>query len=192
MLAHHIIFCAYGFWLPNDPRGSWSSWIGSWELLKFGPSTKTSARRSLAYTTHNVHQRLAAKNALKFSPVTFTGEQAAVISYGFRRVFDSIDATIYACSILPDHVHLVTANLPWRTRYFVNQLKGKATESLLAYKRHPFQHLPNPPTPWSRNSWDVYLDTPEDVYRAIAYVNQNPIKENLPPQRWPFVTQYQS
>lgn len=28
MLGAHVIFGAYGFWLPNDPRGSWSEFVG--------------------------------------------------------------------------------------------------------------------------------------------------------------------
>jgi hypothetical protein len=36
LLAAHIIFTAYGFWLPNDPRGSWSEWVAAWELFRFG------------------------------------------------------------------------------------------------------------------------------------------------------------
>jgi hypothetical protein len=47
VLAYHVIFTAYGFWLPNDPRGSWSEWVGSWELLKFGRATKTDTRRAV-------------------------------------------------------------------------------------------------------------------------------------------------
>ena len=30
---YHLIISAYGFWLPNDPRGSWSDFVGAWELL---------------------------------------------------------------------------------------------------------------------------------------------------------------
>ena len=52
VLAYHVIFTAYGFWLPNDPRGSWSEWVGSWELLKFGRATKTDARPSVAACEH--------------------------------------------------------------------------------------------------------------------------------------------
>ena len=40
VLAAHIIFTCYGFWLPNDPRGSWSEWVASWELLRYGKATK--------------------------------------------------------------------------------------------------------------------------------------------------------
>lgn len=32
VLGFHVIFSAYGFWLPNDPRGSWSDWVRKWEL----------------------------------------------------------------------------------------------------------------------------------------------------------------
>ena len=30
ILGFHVVFGAYGFWLPNDPRGSWSDFVGSW------------------------------------------------------------------------------------------------------------------------------------------------------------------
>ena len=38
--GYHVIVCAYGFWLPNDPRGSWSDFVGKWELVRFGKATK--------------------------------------------------------------------------------------------------------------------------------------------------------
>lgn len=36
--AYHFILSAYGFWLPNDPRGSWSDFVGAWELFRYGVS----------------------------------------------------------------------------------------------------------------------------------------------------------
>jgi hypothetical protein len=49
MLAFHGIITAYGFWLPNDPRGSWSTWVGAWELFQAGgPATKVATTRSVA------------------------------------------------------------------------------------------------------------------------------------------------
>ena len=48
VLAYHIIFTAYGFWLPNDPRGSWSEFVPFVELVRFGRATKTETRRSVA------------------------------------------------------------------------------------------------------------------------------------------------
>ena len=73
ILAYHVIFGAYGFWLPNDPRGSWSDFVGSWELYRYGPATKTESPYSVARHEHDIQQRLAAKQALKRPPVEFTG-----------------------------------------------------------------------------------------------------------------------
>ena len=42
IVGYHVIFGMYGFWLPNDPRGSWSEFVGEWELFRAaGRATKT-------------------------------------------------------------------------------------------------------------------------------------------------------
>ena len=56
ILASHVIFSTYGFWLPNDPRGSWSDFVGNWELTRFGKATTVTTHRSLA----GVHPIIAA------------------------------------------------------------------------------------------------------------------------------------
>jgi hypothetical protein len=40
---------------------------------------------------------------------------------------------------------------------------------------------------FARGEWKVYLDTEEEVRRAIAYVEENPLKEGKRRQRWGFV-----
>jgi hypothetical protein len=42
---------------------------------------------------------------------------------------------------------------------------------------------------WSAKLWKVYLNS-QDITRAIAYVEQNPVKEGKPRQRWSFVTPF--
>ncbi len=69
MYAYHCIFGMYGFWLPNDPRGSWSDYVAAWELYRYGSATKTESRRSVAAATHDCQRRFAAKEALKFPAV---------------------------------------------------------------------------------------------------------------------------
>src|SRR5579864_6353172 len=83
VIAYHLIITTYGFWLPNDPRGSWSDFVGAWELLRFGPATKTVARRSAAHDPHDVKLRLEAKKYLARKPVEFTGLQARAVARGF-------------------------------------------------------------------------------------------------------------
>ncbi|MBE3096792.1 MAG: hypothetical protein IMZ55_10790 [Acidobacteria bacterium] len=75
-LAWHLIFGAYGFWLPNDPRGSWSDFVGRWELVRFGKATKVDVPWSLAAVEHDRRLRGETKQALKFPPVEFSGRQA--------------------------------------------------------------------------------------------------------------------
>lgn len=51
IVGYHLIFSAYGFWLPNDPRGSWSEFVGAWDLFQAGGKAtkeKVTERRSYA------------------------------------------------------------------------------------------------------------------------------------------------
>ncbi|HKD37079.1 MAG TPA: hypothetical protein VKB78_09770, partial [Pirellulales bacterium] len=80
--GYHVIWGAYGFWLPNDPRGSWSDFVGSWELARFGKATKTRERRDVDMVQWNAWRAEAAK-ALNYPPVRFSGVQARSIGAGF-------------------------------------------------------------------------------------------------------------
>src|ERR1700680_1345456 len=40
VLVAHVIITAHGFWLPNDPRGSWSDFVGAWELSRMRNDTR--------------------------------------------------------------------------------------------------------------------------------------------------------
>jgi REP element-mobilizing transposase RayT len=192
MLAAHVIFGAYGFWLPNDPRGSWSTFVGAWELFRYGSATKTTARRSVAAARHARETRLAAKRALERPAVQLTGVQALSVARGFGDYAERANVKILACAILPDHLHLVLAAHRITVPHLVIQLKGEATSQLIADRMHPFQQLAapgvRPPKCFARGQWKVYLDTVDDVRRAIQYVEDNPLKEGKRRQRWSFVT----
>jgi REP element-mobilizing transposase RayT len=191
VIAIHLIFGAYGFWLPNDPRGSWSDFVGSWELLWFGRATKTDVRHSVAAKPHDVQARLAAQRALKYPPVRFDGRQARAVGRGFAEFATGSRLIVWGCSILPEHVHLVVARHRFSADQIANHLKGAATTELIREGIHPLGDRRRAdgrlPTPWARGKWAVFLDTPEGVRRAMAYVEANPAKEGLPPQRWRMV-----
>jgi len=191
VFGYHVIFGAYGFWLPNDPRGSWSDFVGSWELYRFGPATKVETRQSLAQRPHNQTLRTAAKTALRRSAVQFSGLQARAVGRGFARFVRRSGIVIWACSILPEHVHLVIARHAYEVEESVKLLKGDATRQLLAEELHPFAQRKTAnrqvPKCWARGEWKVFLDSEADLRRAIEYVEQNPVKEGKPLQRWPFV-----
>jgi len=181
----------YGFWLPNDPRGSWSDFVGSWELFRYGPANKTTARRSVAYRPHDRVSRVAAKKALKYPAVVLNGLQARAVGQGFADYFQTSACPVWACAILPDHVHLVVGRPGMDVEQLLIQLKGAATESLKASKLHPFgkikDHRGRTSKCFARGQWKVFLDPP-DVPRAVRYVTENPLKEGKPRQHWTFVS----
>ena len=180
IVGYHIIFSAYGFWLPNDPRGSWSQFVGSWELFRYGPATKTTETKSLAYREHDHALRKAAKKALKYPPVNFTGLQARAVARAFARYFRRAGLVVWACAILPDHVHLVVGRPTIPVEQLVVQLKGEATQQLEREGIHPLAAWKaegkRVPKCWSRGQWKVFLGS-ADVPRTIQYVEDNPLKE---------------
>jgi REP element-mobilizing transposase RayT len=190
VIGSHVIFGAYGFWLPNDPRGSWSDFVGAWELYRYGRATRTTETRSLAARPHNGTLRLAAKRALRRPPVELTGIQARAVAAGFGEYVRRSGVVIWACAVLPDHLHLVLGRHRLRFEQLVIQLKSAATRQLIAEDLHPFPQAGRSAKCFARGAWKVFLDNERDIRRAIRYVEQNPLKEGKPVQRWAFVTPY--
>jgi len=186
VIAYHIVFSTYGFWLPNDPRGSWSDFVGAWELVRFGKATKVNTTRSVAAATHDLRLRRETKTALKHSPVAFTGEQALAVGRGFAQAAREGGYAVHACAILPEHVHMVIGHSPRSVGRIVGHFKGRATQHLATAGLWPDAEHPV----WGRKTWKVFLNSPEDVQRAIAYVEANPEKEGKPRQRWSFVAPF--
>ena len=196
ILGAHLIFSAYGFWLPNDPRGSWSDFVASWELLRFGKATKVSTTRSVAWAPHDVALRKAAKKSLNHFEVRFSGAQALAIAKGFARAARETDLRIYACSILPSHVHLVVAPSRTHFQFVAGRLKSYATRSLREDKIDPmdgrFDGSGNRQSPWGSKLWKVYINDEQHLRKAILYVERNPLKEGKRVQRWSFVVPFAS
>ena len=188
---YHLIMTAYGFWLPNDPRGSWSDFVGAWELYKFGPAKKTSEKRSLAQDPHDVHRRLAPKRALKYPPVRFDHAQRQCIADGFSIAIAEGGYAVYACCIGHDHAHLVVGRDARTIERIASHLKSKATMSLTRSDLHPLRAFGKPdgtvPTPWSEGIWSVFINDDPQLASAIRYIQRHPAKEGLPEQDWPFV-----
>jgi REP element-mobilizing transposase RayT len=182
--AFHAIFGAYGFWLPNDPRGSWSDFDAAWELFRYGGKpNRVYTRHSRAHDKHDHQHRRDAKELLKHDEVRFTGRQALAVAQGFKQAADESGYRLLACAILPTHVHLVLVWHQRKIRRIIGHLKTRATQHL-----HQDRLWTNSNQPiWATGGWNVYIDDWRDVPRAIRYAEQNPIKEGLPKQTWSFV-----
>src|SRR5438552_17762491 len=131
VLGHHVIFGAYGFWLPNDPRGSWSDFVGAWELYKFGgAATRTNEKRSLAHDSHDVRLRRETKQHLLYPVVRFNDRQRELISGGFAQAVEEGQYGVHALCIGHDHSHAIVARHERTIEQIAKHLKSKATMAL--------------------------------------------------------------
>ena len=185
VLAYHLILSCYGFWLPNDPRGSWSTRVTSYELAAFGDATKTTTRRSLAGRHHDQFLRQEAKSALRHPPVRLSGEQARCVARAFAEAAREGEYRIHAMAVMPDHAHLVIARHAKPIEAIARHLKAHATRRLSRENLRP-----KPRSPWADKHWSVFLNTHEHVHSAIRYVEQNPVRAGLRPQQWKCLQPY--
>jgi REP element-mobilizing transposase RayT len=195
VLGYHVVLGMYGFWLPNDPRGSYSQFVWADDLKRFGPATTVNTRRSVAAKPHDIERRCASRRALRYPPVHLDGLQARAVAGGVEKAAEIRHAALWACCVLPEHAHLVVARSEWAIEQVVAEIKQRATLRLGEEQRHPMEHHREPSgrrhSPWARGFWVVYLDDESRIERAIQYVEQNPLKEGKPQQRWHFVTPYE-
>jgi REP element-mobilizing transposase RayT len=193
--GYHVILPVYGFWLPNDPRGSWSDFVGAWELARFGRARKTIERQSLRELTDDeLRLREEARAALKYPPVCLSGLQARAIVRGFAKQVRTSGYTVWACAVMPEHTHLVIARHSYAVEQMANLLKGAATRQLNDEGLHPLADFAEPgkrpPRMWAERLWKHFLNSDEAIENAITYVNNNPLEEGKPAQQWSCVTPY--
>lgn len=184
VIGYHLIWTAYGHWLPNDPRGSGSKLVRSSQIAKlgdlhFGRKRIQPAGRDIKAFFMQV------KSALNYPVLEFDAEAIQTIAGAFGEIIRSTPYTCYGCAIMPDHVHLI-----------IRKHKDVAEEMIATLQKHSCQALgasgfggDGHPI-WTRGGWKVFLDEPDDIRRTIPYVENNPVAEGLPRQNWDFVKEY--
>ena len=196
VIGFHIIACTYGFWLPNEERGSCSDFVRADALTKFGPANPVSHSRSVARKPYDFAIREMARSSLRYPPVVLSLDQIASVGKGFARELADFAATVvFACAILRDHFHLVTGPCRYDIRRFAGRMKGAATKQLFVDRIHPmskFADAEGVPSPWSVKPWIVYEFTDQSMLNAIDYVNDNVKRARLPVERYPFVVPYRT
>ena len=193
---YHAIVSAYGFRLPNHPRGSGSAFVCAHELFRFGgAATTVTGKRSYAHDPHDASFRRKAKTLLKFPPVRFDGPMHAAMALGFAEACEKSGVVLHACAIGHDHVHVIVARHETLTiERVVSSLKSAATRRLSADRLHPLARYASDddaaPTPWSEGCWKVFINDEAQLHSAIAYVVRHPMKEGLAAQPWDFLVPF--
>jgi REP element-mobilizing transposase RayT len=182
VIAYHVMWTLYGWWLPNDPRGSTprlikNDYLAELGALHFGRKSVQPASRQLREFYQSAKQVLV-HELLSFSPNEF-----ATVAEALGDAIAERKYTCYACVIMPDHVHLVIRKHRDTAEEMIDNLQSLSRKRLghLRPVGHPL---------WATGGWRVFIEHPDEVWRTIRYVDQNPIKLHLPAQCWPFVTPY--
>jgi REP element-mobilizing transposase RayT len=184
VIAHHLLSTAYGWWLPNDLRGSTSTCVACDVVAELGELHYGRKRVQPAGWEIRKFYRDAEK-VLRHPLLLFGAEDVQVIAQAFADVIARERYTCYACAIMPDHIHLVVRKHKHTAEEMIANFQDTSRTALRAAGRR----APDHPV-WAQGGWKVYLDHPDDIRRTIPYVWNNPLKMRLPPQEWWLVTPY--
>lgn len=184
VIAHHLMWTLYGWWLPNDPRGSTSRVIRRDLLAELGE--RHLGRKSIQPAGREIRAFYQQASAvlqhplLSFSPSNFT-----VVADAIGSAICECSYTCYAAAIMPDHIHLVVRKHRDQAEKMIENLQTLSRKRLVAEGLRDEGH----PT-WTRGGWKVFLEHPDDVRRTIRYIENNPVRMGLPLQHWAFVKEY--
>jgi len=184
VLAYHLIWMAYGWWLPNDPRGSMSTSIASDVLAELGELHYGRKKiQPLSREIRAFYDRAA--RLLKFPLLQFSARETDAIGRAFAECIRTNRYTCYACAILRDHVHLIIRKHKHLAETMIENFQVASRAAVLSVGERNLDH-----PVWGGHGWRVYLDSTDDIWRTIPYVEENSLKLKMPKQIWSFVTPY--
>lgn len=185
VIAYHLIWTAYGWWLPNDPRGSSSPEIRVERIADLGQVHY--GRKPVQPPSPEIRDFYSkAHDVLAHEPVAFTDEEIDFLGGGIGKVIRERAYTCYECAIMPDHVHLLIRRHRDHAETMIEALQQTTRQALIEAGNRTLTH-----PVWAGPGWKVFLNTPEDIVRVIKYMRDNPVKAGRPPQSWPFVQPYE-
>jgi REP element-mobilizing transposase RayT len=182
--GYHLIWTAYGWWLPNDPRGSSSHEIRVEKIADLG-ALHHGRKAVQPRSTEIRHFYEQARDELKHPLLTFSNEEIPILGSSFGEVVRGRGYTCYACAILPEHVHILIRRHRDPAELMVELFQEASRHELIESGRRALTH-----PVWGGRGWKVFLNTRSDMERIVGYVRDNPVKLGYPEQRWDFVTPY--
>jgi REP element-mobilizing transposase RayT len=180
--AAHLIFTGYGHWLPNDLRGSGSSSVRAPNLKSLGPIHFGRKKQQPSRIELRTFQRNA-EAELEHRVIWFDSDMRDAIARGIEQAQGEGRYTIWACAILRNHVHLVIRTNLDDSMSMLARFARHTHDAI-----HTLELVPRDHPVWSNRPYKVFLRNDKQIRQAIRYVEENPIKEGLAPQKWSFVS----
>jgi REP element-mobilizing transposase RayT len=184
VIGHHLIWTVYGWWLPNDPRGSSSHEIRVEPIAELGDIHY--GRKAVQPSSQDIRDFYERARPILVHPIlTFTEQDIALVASSFARTIQQRGYTCYACAIVPDHVHLLIRRHRGRAEQMLDAFQSDSRASLIAAEKRGGNH-----PVWGGAGWKVFQNTQEQLRGTIRYIENNPLERHLPYQHWDFVTPY--
>ena len=124
VIAHHLIWTAYGYWLPNDPRGSMSKTIACDVIAELGELHY--GRKQVQPSAREIKEfRDQARGVLKYPLLDFRVQDFPIIADALAEAIREHNYTCYACAIMPDHVHALIRKHKHQAEDMLENLTGR-------------------------------------------------------------------
>src|ERR1700676_1719775 len=150
VIAYHLIWTGYGWWLPNDPRGSTSHCIRCDVIADLGQLHQ--GRKRIQPSSREIRAFVEEADArLRFPMLTFDAPDVEQIAAAFSQTIGQEGYTCYACAIMPDHVHILIRKHKDRAEEMIRNLHRDSHLNLRESGRVDWQH-----PIWGGPGWKVF------------------------------------
>src|SRR5579872_5333398 len=134
--GYHLIWTAYGWWLPNDPRGSSSHKIRVERIAELGELHH--GRKEVQPKSEELRRFFQnARRALKYELLAFNEDEINLLGGAFAAVIQERCYTSYACAIMPDHVHILIRKHVDLAEMMIEHLQARSRQALVETGRRP-------------------------------------------------------
>jgi REP element-mobilizing transposase RayT len=183
--GYHLIWTVYGYWLPNDPRGSTSEEIRVEPIEALGEIHY--GRKPVQPSSKEIrefHQQ--AQDILKHPVLTFNDDEIEIVGRTIGEIIAEQQYTCYACAVMPDHVHLLIRRHRDKAEEMIALFQVRTRTALIATeKRTPIHPV------WTAGpGWKTFINSRRQFEAEIVYIRQNPRKIGRAEQEWDFVKRY--
>jgi REP element-mobilizing transposase RayT len=183
--GYHLIWTVYGFWLPNDPRGSTSKEVRIEPIAALGEHHY--GRKEQQPRAKELREFLkSASDALAHKVYTLEDAEITLVGAALGSEIADRAYVCYACAVMPDHVHMLIRRHGDRAEDMIARFQKRAKAALIEAGKRPVNH----PVWTDGAGWKTFINTPRQFEAQIKYTWQNPEKIGKPNQTWAFVQAY--
>ena len=183
--GYHLIWTVYGFWLPNDPRGSTSKEVRVEPIADlgehhYGRKKDQPLSKELRAFLEKAHDVLA------HSVVPLDDEDIALVGAALGSAIAESGVVCHACAVMPDHVHFLVRRHHDRAEDLMANFRKGTKAALIQAGKRPVNH----PVWTDGAGWKTFVNSRRQFENEIEYIRRNPTKIGRAEQVWDFVTAY--